>query len=83
MPRLITIHKETRMTNRKIPHPIFAGIEFLLALLTLIPTATASKPCLLGYRAHCSFTPISTAMLLALVGVHIVVHRRSAAKKTE
>jgi hypothetical protein len=70
------------MSSRKLPvHPIFAGIEFVLALVTLIPTASASKPCFLGYRAHCSFTPISTAMLLALVGVHVVVHRRSAVQK--
>lgn len=70
------------MSSRKLPiHPILIGIEFVLALVTLIPTATASKPCLLGYKAHCTFTPISTLMLLALAGAHIVWTRRAAAKK--
>ena len=40
--------------------PLAAGV------LTLLPAETASEPCLLGYRALCSFAPIST--LLCLVG---------------
>lgn len=35
----------------------------LFALLTLLPRAEASKECLLGYRALCSFTPGSTFIL--------------------
>ena len=37
----------------------FAGI-------TLIPDSTASKVSLLGYKAHCSFTPISTVILVIM-----------------
>ncbi len=33
------------------------------AVKTVIPRAEASKPCLLGYKASCSFTPISTIIL--------------------
>jgi len=38
-----------------------------LAISTVIP-APASKPSLLGYYAHCSFTPISTVICLAIAG---------------
>jgi hypothetical protein len=34
-------------------------IAILAGISTLIPTS-ASKPCYLGYYAHCTFTPIST-----------------------
>jgi hypothetical protein len=33
-------------------------IAILAGISTLIPTS-ASKPCYLGYYAHCTFTPIS------------------------
>ncbi len=36
----------------------------ILAVLTAIPDSSASKDCLLGYKAHCSFTPISTVLLI-------------------
>jgi hypothetical protein len=71
------------MTDRKIPvHTVFTSIYFLLALVTLMPTGTASKTCLLGYNALCSFSPISTIILLALGGLHIFLQKRSAVKKT-
>ena len=35
----------------------------IAAVKTVIPNAKASKPCLLGYKAACSFAPISTAIL--------------------
>jgi len=40
---------------------------FALGVSTLIP-APASKPCLLGYYAHCSFTPVSTVICWAIAG---------------
>ena len=33
------------------------------AILTLVPHASANKDCFLGYRALCTFTPISTGIL--------------------
>ncbi len=72
------------MPNKKIPiHMIFVVVELVLAALTLIPTEGASEACFLGYKAHCSFTPISTVGLLALVGLHIFLHRRAIAKKAK
>ena len=68
------------MTDKKIStHMIFMGVEFVLAVLTLIPRAAASKACLLGYKALCSFSPISTLGLLAMVGLHLFLHYRKPA----
>jgi hypothetical protein len=61
-------------------HTIFAIVEFILAIVTMIPSAAASKASLLGYKALCSFTPISTVMLLAMVGLHIYLHRKALVK---
>ena len=71
------------MTKKKSPvHLIIAVVHLSLAVVTLIPVASASKPCLLGYEALCSFSPISTLGLLALAGLHIYLHRRLAVKET-
>jgi hypothetical protein len=73
------IHRETIMKNKQLPvHIIFTVIYFSLALITTIPTGTASKGSLLGYTALCSFTPISTFILLALAGLHLYLHNRKA-----
>jgi len=42
---------------------IIGGIS--AGIMTLIPDE-ASKPCFLGYYAHCSFTPYSTLILFAM-----------------
>ena len=63
------------MSNKGIStHMVFVVVELVLAVLTLIPRAAASKACLLGYKALCSFTPISTLILLAAVGLHIYLY---------
>jgi hypothetical protein len=80
----MTIHKEMKMTLKRVPiHMVFAVIHPLLAIWTLIPVGTASKVCLLGYKAHCTFTPISTVILLALAGLHVFLHMRGRAKGTK
>ena len=69
------------MNDKKSPlHLIFTAVYFSLAIITLIPLASASKPSLLGYQALCSFAPISTIGLILLAGLHILLHRRSLAK---
>jgi ABC-type amino acid transport system permease subunit len=50
-------------------------VAVLLEVLTLIP-APASKPSLLGYYAHCSFTPISTIILWIVAGIIYWLGRR-------
>ena len=39
-------------------------IMSIAAVKTVIPNKKASKPCLLGYKAACSFAPVSTAILI-------------------
>jgi len=34
------------------------------AIWTIVPDTSANKECMLGYKAHCSFTPISTLILV-------------------
>ena len=41
----------------------------ILAILTIIPADSASKECLLGYKAFCTFTPISTVLCLLPAGI--------------
>jgi len=69
------------MNGKKSPtHLIFTVVHFSLAVVTLIPLASASKTSLLGYKALCSFSPISTIGLIFLAGMHILLHKRSLAK---
>ena len=68
------------MNDKKLStHLIFTIVHFSLAVITLIPLASASKTSLLGYKALCSFSPISTIGLILLAGMHILLHKRSVA----
>jgi len=48
-------------------------IWVISAIKTVIPNANASKACLIGYKATCSFTPISTTICLIGAAVTFVV----------
>lgn len=56
-------------------------VAAILGIITLIP-APASKACLLGYYAHCTFTPASTAICFIISGV-IYWLGKKAEKKLE
>jgi hypothetical protein len=45
---------------------IFIVALSIAAIKTVIPNSNASKACLLGYKAACSFAPISTAVLVLI-----------------
>ncbi len=47
-----------------------------LTILTTIPSPNASKECILGYKAHCSFTPYATIISLAIAGLFCVIRAR-------
>jgi hypothetical protein len=69
------------MNNKKSPtHLIFTGVYLVLMIVTLLPSASASKASTLGYKALCSFSPISTIGLILLAGMHILLHKRAVAK---
>jgi len=46
---------------------LLVAVFVVLGILTLMP-APASKPCLLGYYAHCPFAPVSTAICWIIAG---------------
>lgn len=63
--------------ERKMPlkYKVLAAVCWILGLTTVMP-APASKPCLLGYYAHCSFTPVSTVILVVLGIVFLAIGSR-------
>ena len=48
----------------------------LAGVITLIPSAGASKTCLLGYNALCSFTPISTVICFLFAGMLCQIRKK-------
>jgi NADH:ubiquinone oxidoreductase subunit 3 (subunit A) len=48
----------------------------LAAVKTIIPFPYVSKECMLGYKAGCSFTPISTIILIVMIVIAYVVAKR-------
>jgi hypothetical protein len=70
-----------KMNAKKSPtHLIFAVVHFSLAIVTLIPNASASKVSPLGYKALCSFSPYGAIGLVLLAGLHVFLHLRSPTK---
>jgi hypothetical protein len=51
------------------------------AVITVIPDSAASKMCMLGYKAHCSFAPISTIILVIMAVVFGLIFVRVYRKK--
>jgi hypothetical protein len=56
---------------------ILSIIFTLAAICTLIPSSAVSGECMIGYKAHCTYTPISTAICLVLAGAFCVIRRRA------
>ncbi len=52
---------------------VLALLIALAAVITIVPYPVARKKSMLGYRALCPFTPISTATLLMTAGVVFLV----------
>jgi hypothetical protein len=46
------------------------------AIKTVIPNADVSKACILGYKAACSFTPISTTILIIAAATVFIVAKK-------
>ena len=52
---------------------VVVAILVIAAVKTVIPNVKASKPCIVGYKAACSFTPISTIILVvAAIGTFLL-----------
>lgn len=61
---------------------ILTVVSVLAAILTVIPDGSADEPCKLGYKAHCSYTPISTAICIAIAGIVCLIRKRFFTKST-
>lgn len=48
---------------------IIAIVLVLVAIVTLLPRSTARRRCALGYKALCTFAPMSTLLLLLSAGI--------------
>ena len=55
---------------------ILTIISALAAISTVIPQDSAEESCNLGYKAHCSYTPISTLLCLALASIICMIRKR-------
>ena len=53
-----------------------AILSTLAAISTVIPVNTVEKACMCGYHAHCSFTPISTIICLAIAGFACIYRKK-------
>jgi hypothetical protein len=60
-------------------HIIFIIVHIAGALVTLIPVGFVSKANHLGYKSLCSFTPYSTLVFIALVGLHFYLNTKMSA----
>ena len=61
----------------KLRYKAASALAGIAGVATVIP-APASRPCLLGYYAHCSYTPYSTLICLAIAGfLYWIGKRRS------
>jgi hypothetical protein len=50
-----------------------AILMVLGAVLTIMPMSYAYKECMLGYKAHCTFTPVSTILCIVIAVVTYVM----------
>ena len=67
------------MKTRRKGYGILLALTILFSLAsisTLMPQASASKACLLGYEAHCTFTPISTVICVLMAGWACALRKR-------
>lgn len=67
------------MKKRKPGYATLLSLTMLFALgalLTLVPTPFAYRECLLGYKAHCTLTPISTVACVVLAALTCTTRRR-------
>jgi hypothetical protein len=50
------------------------------AILTIMPVSWSYKECILGYKAHCTLTPVSTILCIGFAVIIYVVMNKSFTK---
>ena len=71
----VTGPEKIQITTRTKVYILIIGLV-LAAIKTVIPFPYVSKACMLGYKAGCSFTPISTVILVVIIIITYVVAKR-------
>ena len=69
------------MKNKKKgywPLMILTILLTLAGIITIIPSESASKECLLNYKALCSFTPIGTIICFTLAGIVCIIKKKNS-----
>lgn len=67
------------MKTRKKGYKLMLALTLLItlsAIVTLLPNASASKVNMLGYKAICSATPMSTLVLVICAGFVCFLRKR-------
>ena len=67
-------------TKKKPGYYTMLALTILMALgavLTVLPISYAYRECMLGYKAHCTLTPVSTIACVFLAVVSYLVMKRS------
>jgi hypothetical protein len=77
--RFLTRRKDVSKLIRKnnLVHWVLVAAYFIAAVIAVIPRGAASKESLLGYRALCSFAPISTAICISMIALHVILAVKS------
>ena len=53
-----------------------AILMLLGAVLTIMPVSYSYKECILGYKAHCTLTPVSTILCIIVAAIiYVVMHK--------
>ena len=55
---------------------ILSVLTFIGGIITLLPYKSIDDECILGYKAICPLTPVSTVILLAVAVILWVVQKR-------
>ena len=71
----VTGPEKIQISTRTKVYIVIIGL-LLAAIKTVIPFPYVSKACMLGYKAGCSFTPISTVILVVMIIITYVVAKR-------
>ncbi|MFA5404839.1 MAG: hypothetical protein WC358_07895 [Ignavibacteria bacterium] len=54
----------------------FAIISFIAAIITFFPFKNIDDECMLGYKAICAFTPVSSLVLIVIGILFLVIRSR-------
>ncbi len=63
-------------SKAKLVLMVLAVLSFIGAILTLLPYKNIDDECLLGYKAMCAITPVSTIILIVAGIVFLYIRKK-------